>query len=649
MNKDQCRTILRTALTGGALDPKNATRSAMATLGGMPIALTGLASATGCRVHVVYGASECGSTDGKVIKLMNLPVPADKSDIDTLVLMTSLAYGLGYHELGHVSESDFEVLKKLKKVTPLVDSLFRIIEDVRMENAFIRKWPNTRKYLDSLTQSLYLTDRYTHVTANAEPMEALTGYLLYRLYCDYRGDVGTKELALEAYDVCESKFSKGFMTRLDALLPQLDQLADTSDSLTMAKNIAKFIEKAKDEMEQQQPNQNQQPSGEAGQEEQQQGQGGQDSQDGQGNSADSGDSQGQQGAQDGQQGASGGPGDSQGSKGDTGNQQGSQGDSGSTGSGDATSPGNGAGGGDNPALAAIKSLLDPSNTDKRSGERSDAVRDALAQVVQQVAPNSHGQIKMDSAGLNVEVSNVTAVANTDVNSECDLGAALAVTTPLRRSFRRHMEALSEADVSIHRRGRRMSSSHIHRVGTGDNRVFKTVSEEIELDTAVALGLDCSSSMFGAKIKLTCEAVFASAVALEGIEGVTCGAFAFPLNSIILPFGRKAKHIPGQFQLRARGSTPMDDGVYLGIRMLQAQRKPRKVLILTTDGEPNSDRVESTKAAVEYALSLGIEVAVVGTYGANNVCNFENWVDLNDITQLPEVVTQLFGRKLPLAA
>ena len=640
MNKDQCRTILRTALTGGALDPKNAVRSAMATLGGMPIALTGLASATGCRVSVVYGASDCGSTDGKVIKLMNLPIPADKSDIDTLVLMTSLAYGLGYHELGHVSESDFKVLKQLKDVTPLVDSLFRIIEDVRMENAFIGKWPNTRKYLDSLTQSLYLTDRYTHVAAEASPMEALTGYLLYRLYCDYRGDVGTKELALEAHAVCESKFSKGFMTRLDALLPQLDQLANTADSLTMAKNIAGFIEKAKDEMEQQQSNQPQQPYGDAGQDGQQ-GQDGQGSQDGQGDSDGAGDNQGQKGAQDAPQAAADGSGDSQGQKGksDAGNAGGSPPDC----SGDA------AGSGDNPAVAALQSILDPSNTDKRAGERSDAIREALQQVVNQVAPRSNGQLKMDSPAMHVNVASVTTAINTNTNDDCDLGAALAVTSPLRRSFRRNMEAASTAEVSIHRKGRRMSASHIHRVAAGDSRVFKSVSEEIELDTAVVLGIDASYSMKGDKIKLTCEAVYASAVALEGIEGVTCGAFTFPLNTIVLPFGRKAKHVPGQFQLHASGSTPMDDGVYLGIRMLQAQRKPRKVMILTTDGEPNSDRVESTKAAVEYALSQGIEVAVMGTYGATNICNFENWVDLHDISQLPSVVPQQFGRKHLIAA
>ncbi|MBD4081640.1 MULTISPECIES: vWA domain-containing protein [Xanthomonas] len=646
MDKNQCRTILRTALTGGALDPKNAVRSAMATLGGMPIALTGLASATGCQVHVVYGASDCGSTDGKVIKLMNLPIPDNKNDIDTLLLMSSLAYGLGYHELGHVSESDFSVLAHLKSVTPLVDSLFGIIEDVRMENAFIGKWPNTRKFLDSLSQSLYLMDRYTHVTAEATPMGALTGYLLYRLYCDYRGDVGTKELALEAYATCESKFSKGFMTRLDAMLPQLDQLSCTADSLTMARNIAKFIEKAKEEVEQQR-RPGQQPSGAADQMGQQ-GQGDHLPQDGHGASEGSGDSQDQQGVQDDQQGASEGSSSDQGKKGGASKGKSNRPDLGNTGN-DEICPGDGAGGGDNTVLAALQSILDPSNTDKRAGERSDAIKDALAQVVNQVAPRSRGELKIDSPAMHVNVSNVTTSINTNTNPDCDMGAALAVTSPLRRSFRRNMEAISAAEVSIHRRGRRMSTSHIHRVAVGDSRVFKSVSEEIALDTAVVLGLDASSSMSGSKIKLTCEAVYASAVALEGIEGVTCGAFTFPRNGIILPFGRKAKHVPGHFQLHASGGTPMDDGVYLGIRMLQAQRKPRKVMILTTDGEPNSDRVESTKAAVEYALSLSIEVAVMGTYGARNVCGFENWVDLTDISQLPEVVTQLFGRKLMRAA
>src|SRR5690606_22156034 len=186
MDSTTCRNVLRTALMGGALDPKDAIRSARAELGGLPLVLNAMSSSMGCKIRVRHGASQLASTDGENIDLMPLPIPTDRTDIDSFVVLLSLAYGLGYHELGHVSESDFKVLKRLGsmrskgKASPLVESFFRIIEDVRMESAFIKKWPNTRKYLDSLTQSLLLTGFYEHVGADAPPMSALSAYLLYR-------------------------------------------------------------------------------------------------------------------------------------------------------------------------------------------------------------------------------------------------------------------------------------------------------------------------------------------------------------------------------------------------------------------------------------------------------------------------------------
>ena len=40
----------------------------------------------------------------------------------------------------------------------------------------------------------------------------------------------------------------------------------------------------------------------------------------------------------------------------------------------------------------------------------------------------------------------------------------------------------------------------------------------------------------------------------------------------------------------------------------------------------------------------VPAPVLITVDPTNICNFENWVDLHDISQLPSVVTQLFGRK-----
>nr|WP_312130661.1 VWA domain-containing protein [Stenotrophomonas pavanii] len=623
MNHDTCRTVLRTALLGGALDPADARRSARAELGGMPLALNALASMMGCKIKVRFGASELAHTDGKTIDLMNLPIPTDKADIDTFVLMLSLAYGLGYHELGHVAESDFKVLNELdrmlkaKTAIPLVESFFRIIEDVRMENAHISNWPNTRKYLDSLTQSLLLTGFYTHVQPDSPPMTALSGYLLYRLYHDYRGDDGTLELALEAREVCVKLFSQPVVTRLDALLPQMDHLADTADSLIMAKNLAKFIEMEKEQQEN--DRRNQQAPGNPQQDQPGAGQG--DSQAAAGNksTADATDTS-----------------RSSADQGDVNSQQ---------------SPGHTNTGHDDAAAAEIlqslQSLLDPDSADSRVGERADAIRQALGQVVSDVMQYSAGTIDMKNPGVLATISTPEDEPSSSPNRDCNMAEALAVTCQIRRSFKRHMQAATEVQVSLHRRGRNLSAPHLHRVVGGDNRVFKSASEEIELDTAVVLAVDKSLSTKGKPIKLISEAVFATAVALEGIEGVSCGAIAFPGNKVLLPFGRKAKRSPDVFCLQASGGTPMDSALYMGTRMLMGQRKPRRVMLLATDGQPDS--VEATTLAAEHADQQGIELYVIGIGDAKNVCNFPNWFHLERIEDLPTVVTELFTRRLLRAA
>ncbi|QRD62755.1 VWA domain-containing protein (plasmid) [Xanthomonas citri pv. citri] len=621
MNHDTCRTVLRTALLGGALDPTDAIRSARAELGGMPLALNALASIMGCKIKVRYGASELAHTDGKSIDLMNLPIPSSKADVDTFVLMLSLAYGLGHHELGHVAESDFSVLRglermlKTKAATPLEESLFRIIEDVRMENAHIRNWPNSRKYLDSLTQSLLLTGFYTHVGADAPPMSALTGYLLYRLYHDYRGDAGTRELAIEAREVCVKLLSQPVVTRLDALLPQMDHLADTADSLTMARNLARFIEQEKEQQEREQqstptPSPEQQGDGQVD---------GQADDDSQGNPDDTNATSPEGGP------AADAPG------------QPSQG---------STERGAG-GGGDQSVLQALRSLVDPDNVDPRVGERADAIRQALGGVVADIAPQSVGTIDMQNPGVTASIDAAVDQPSTAPNADCNMDDALAVTSQVRKSFKRHMQAVAEVQTSLHRRGRNLSASHLHRVAGGDNRVFKSVSQEIEMDTAVVLAIDKSGSTDGQPIKLISEAVFATAVALEGIEGVSCGALTFPGNQVLLPFGRKAKTSPDAFCLHGSGRTPMDHALYLGTRMLMTQRKSRRVMLLATDGRPDS--VEQTSLAAEYVVQQGIELYVIGIGDAENVCDFPNWLYLEQIEDLPTVVTNLFTRKLSRAA
>jgi hypothetical protein len=91
-------------------------------IGSLPL----IASALGRRygVKVVIG-SDKAMTDGKSIFLPSLPL---ESDPDTI----SLARGYVDHESAHISETDFDLVKR-SALKPVEKHLWNIIEDFRIE------------------------------------------------------------------------------------------------------------------------------------------------------------------------------------------------------------------------------------------------------------------------------------------------------------------------------------------------------------------------------------------------------------------------------------------------------------------------------------------------------------------------------------
>ena len=78
-----------------------------------------------------------------------------------------------------------------------------------------------------------------------------------------------------------------------------------------------------------------------------------------------------------------------------------------------------------------------------------------------------------------------------------------------------------------RRGRTLSSTHLHRVGVGDSRVFAHKEARQAPNTALHLLVDLSGSMAGGRDRVALEAAMALALALEPMEGVTQAVTAFP--------------------------------------------------------------------------------------------------------------------------
>jgi len=638
MDALQARAILRNVFTGAAIRPADMLRSCKGILGSLPIVANALIAAAGKKVQVVYGAAELGATDGQTIALMNLPIPNDQDDIDTFVLMLALAYGLIHHEVGHVNDSKFELVSQAQSKGALVQHLRGIIEDVRQENVHLRRYPAAKPYLDALNAALQITGHFSPVTTKDSPIQALTGYLLYRLYRDYRGDVTVSELADAGELVVQSMFPSGVLVRLETLLPRMRQLEDSDDALDLAIDIESML---KDEMKKEQERQ-----------QQQQRQGSNASQPNAGSSPS--DQCGQPGG-DSSQPPSDANGQGQNASG-TGKKQDGDDTSNSTG-GNATR-GSGAGGGtpDAQQLQNLQDVLDGTQAQDAYGDKSQQISQALQSLVQSIRQHgTQGQVELiNNRALERELNEASQDAPRKAEMY-DMAQALSVTGRLRVKLTRELQAQTEEDVRVGKRGRKLSSRHLHRLGLNDPRIFRTVDEEQNLDTAVALMIDVSGSMTDpvhAKstvqlIEEASKALYATAVAMESLDGVDVAVGTFPYFDVVKPFNVRARRMDSGFSLDAGGGTPMGQGVQLAQRLLASSDRKRKLLIVITDGGPNN-RAEA-QLAILAAERAGVEVFGLGICINAGEDIFEKWQVIFSITELPEKLLTLLRARMLKAA
>jgi nitric oxide reductase activation protein len=234
----------------------------------------------------------------------------------------------------------------------------------------------------------------------------------------------------------------------------------------------------------------------------------------------------------------------------------------------------------------------------------------------------------------------------EVGAAHDLDAAYATSIDIRRRMQSELDALTNADVHVGARGRRLSTRHLPRVISGDPRVFTTTIEGIAPSTAVMLLEDVSGSMSGEPIRIASQALYASALALEGMEGIEVAAMAFPGNGQVLDFGQSPRGQQDQFQLRAWGGTPMGEAIQVAMYRLLQQPQARKLLIVLTDGEPNSNALALSMIAA--AEQSGIEVFGVGILTDSVQRQFSRWIKIEDLYELPSKLVSLVRDEVMLS-
>ncbi|HRW67867.1 MAG TPA: VWA domain-containing protein, partial [Candidatus Competibacter sp.] len=205
-------------------------------------------------------------------------------------------------------------------------------------------------------------------------------------------------------------------------------------------------------------------------------------------------------------------------------------------------------------------------------------------------------------------------------------AARRATAALRRRLGVLIQAQQHEAAWCARRGHRLAPARLYQTALPNPALFERRDRRDAPDTAVALLLDRSGSMHG-RIALACQAVLATALALDTLPGVVSRVVAFPgsRDDRVIPlkdFAERAHRVAGRFGLGASGGTPLAPALWRVADDLLQRPETRRLAIVVTDGAPNNGH--AVQDLIARCRAGGIEVIGLG------------------ITTEPDLIAGLFG-------
>ena len=247
---------------------------------------------------------------------------------------------------------------------------------------------------------------------------------------------------------------------------------------------------------------------------------------------------------------------------------------------------------------------------------------------------------------------------------------------MRRKIQRAFLAKREREWTGGHTAGRLNPRDLVRAYNGNDDVYRQRSEAPDVDTAVQIVVDASSSMGGGV--MTCAAVTAIALC-HTLDGIGCetevitfdgdvgympkkekermnaeGGYGYRQysryysmclvahKSFDEPF-KRAKVSLGNMEWMPSGGTPTGDALMVAYPRLLKRNAQRKILLLVTDGAANN--LTLAKYAINKIKSLDVEVAGIGI-GGNYIGNHcDRSVVVNDVDDLAGKVMDDFAKML----
>lgn len=584
-------------------------------LGTLPIYAQHLAEQTG--VKVVVGGKTAWTNGTQVT------VPFSEDDLP-------LTFGFIAHECSHVRNTDMAVFAEAA-VTPFRKNMLNVLEDIRIERLSMDQYPGTESDIRYLNRKVLLDPFKPEHLAQCDDKAIIHNAILFGAYWKLQ------EPQLE-------KPAKAFLDAFQALLGQ--ELADkimakalstlqcdsTRDVLELVDAIIAMLPSNEDE---QQPEPKSDSEPEQGEEEgkEEADKDGESQPEPQGDGDEQSDDSGSSGTGNDESEPSGEQKSAAGDA-DDGEQEGESGDgsdgagkpepeqkTSAEGQGESTEPQNAGqaqpSAGQGTPKGLREQVLEATEEDLKGliSEVGDAAAEMLSQ---NAAQNSHLDDPFPLGGRSSRRS--------DDASQRRRNAGEMHSSGLRQILNGLLQAQVDCRVRLKRQGKRIDTSRIAMLVSGETRVFRSKARAERQSAAIQFLFDKSGSMQHSMDEAE-AALYAVLRSLEGLPLVTSGAMSFPgsesgqvSNSCDL-IKRSTERLAAAVQARgfgslALGGTPLLQAIWpAAVEVLRAKGE-RKILFVITDGSPN-EPASKCRQMFERCEASGIEVIGLGFGEANS--------------------------------
>mgnify|MGYP000044126632 FL=1 len=531
-------------------------------------------------VKVKFASIPTACTDGKTIHIR----VGDFSDEHYV----NMAIGLAFHEGGHIKHTNFNVGKCLG---PKWFKILNGLEDIRMESEVQREFKGARKYLHYVNKDLFCNGDVHEYTS---PFSLIHDYILYRGFAEFNGNIFMKPKMLKMREQLYALLGKKGAAQAEYLIGGVQYAEDTQDCLLLTLELRDFLQEFEPAP--------QEPQNTAG-----------DDSDADTDSSNDSDAD----------------------------------DSGNTTTGEASSDADSSDEADDSAQPTInqyqnnpflESQIDDSECMQDVHE---AIREIVNQMADEFSEHHEDEVLENLEYLSNDVGTIDFPSQ-GYDYDPDFDSVKAQTNQLRLIFKRALLDQARVRRNYVRDGGVLDGQRILDLVTSPSTacIFRNEKRAKATSAAVSIIVDASSSMSHhssdapdpsapAPYKVANRAAFAMANALDSLRNVEVEVRHMVDNGTLLTKHFHQRVDERRFAVCPEWCTPTAEVVKGAIASLNGHRYSRKLIIVVTDGVPDS--VSDLRDAVSDAQIVGINVKGIGihcpTYG------IDDGVIINDITEL----------------